>query len=331
MGAIGFGDHHRHLARARRRDRRLGAGCGGAVERAPLVQHAHRLVGLVGERCLGLAVARPRHRHDLDGADGGRRRGLAPRSCSEVGRGEATDALGRHRGAPRRIDLARVDQPFRARQDRGELDFGLEPAVVVLAARVHERAFDREVANAAEEREIAQLRELGSDLAGIGVDRIATGQDEVERARVGEHGRERLRGGEGVGAGEGRVGDEHTVDLDRALDAPRDGLAQRVLRRRRPEGDDGDLRTGPGLRELDRLTHRAPAVRVELELDAVALEPPVRAEVHLLEPRHLLHQHRDPHAPRLRPAPAHAHNCWETYPRLAPFPRTTVGRVIGGG
>ena len=52
-------------------------------------------------------------------------------------------------------------------------------------------------------------------------------------------------------------------------------------------------------RELDGLAHRAPAVRIELELDAVASQPPVGAELHLLELRDLLHQNGDPHTVRL--------------------------------
>ena len=51
--------------------------------------------------------------------------------------------------------------------------------------------------------------------------------------------------------------------------------------------------------ELDRLAHRAPAVRVHLELDAVAAQPSVGPELHLLELRDLLHQHRDARAPQL--------------------------------
>jgi hypothetical protein len=50
------------------------------------------------------------------------------------------------------------------------VDLGLEPTVVVLAPGRHERAVDREVTHAAEEREPAQLGDLGADLAGIGVD-----------------------------------------------------------------------------------------------------------------------------------------------------------------
>ncbi len=96
-------------------------------------------------------------------------------------------------------------------------------------------AVDGEVAHAGEEREVEQLRELGADLAGVGVDRVAAGEHEVERAFVFERGGERGRGGERVGAGERGVGDEHAVDVDVAREAPCDRLAQRVVGGRRAE------------------------------------------------------------------------------------------------
>ena len=46
-------------------------------------------------------------------------------------------------------------------------------------------------------------------------------------------------------------------------------------------------------RELDRLRDRAPAVRVHLELEAVAHEPTVGAELHRLELRDLLDERGD--------------------------------------
>ena len=54
------------------------------------------------------------------------------------------------------------------------------------------RSVDREVAHAGEEREVEQLGHLGPDLAGVGVDRVATGEHEVERAFTVERGGERL-------------------------------------------------------------------------------------------------------------------------------------------
>ena len=201
---------------------------------------------------------------------------------------------------PGRIDLGRIDEALRAREDRGQLHLGLHPAVVVLAARARRAVPSIERwRTPLRNGKVAQLGELGADLTGVGVDRVAAGEHEVERAVVCERGRERLRGGERVGTGERGVGDEHAVDVDVAVEAPRDRFAQRVLGGRRPERDDGDVRARARRRELDGLTHRAPAVRVELEVDAVAPEPPVGAELHLLELRDLLHQNGDPHRPRI--------------------------------
>jgi hypothetical protein len=92
----------------------------------------------------------------------------------------------------------------------------------------------------------------------------------------------------------------HALDVDRALLAPRDRFAQRVVGGRRSEGEDRDARTGPLRGELTRLGDGAPAVRIHLELDAVAPQATVRGEFHLFELRDLFDQHRDAHskAPR---------------------------------
>ena len=90
---------------------------------------------------------------------------------------------------------------------------------------------------AGDERQAEELGELGTDLAGVGVDRVAPGEHEVEATEVLDGGGERPRGREGVGTGEGRVGDEHAAAVDVAVGAPRDGLAQRVLGGRRSERD----------------------------------------------------------------------------------------------
>ena len=68
--------------------------------------------------------------------------------------------------------------------------------------------------DAGREREVEQLGELGADLAGVGVDRVAPDEHEVERAVVADRRRERACRRERVGARERRVGDEHAVDLD---------------------------------------------------------------------------------------------------------------------
>ena len=169
----------------------------------------------------------------------------------------------------------------------------------MLATRGNDVVVDREVAHSGEERKIAQLRELGADLTGVGVDRVTPGEHEIERALVSECGRECSRRRQRVRAGEGGVGDEHAVDVDRSRETPRDRLAQRVLGGRRSERDHRHARAGAYRRELDGLADRAAAVRVELEVDAVASQPSVGAELHLLEARDLLHQNGDPHKVRL--------------------------------
>ncbi len=104
-----------------------------------------------------------------------------------------------------------------------------------------------------------------------------------------------VRGGERVGSRERGVGDEHAGDVDVPLESPRDRLAQDVFGRGRAEREHGDMRARVLGRELDRLAHRAPAVGVHLELDAVAAQAAVGAERHVLELRDLLDQHRDAH------------------------------------
>ena len=147
---------------------------------------------------------------------------------------------------------------------------------------------------------VEQLGQLGPDLAGVGVERVAAHEDQVERPFAIDRGLERGGGCERVAAGERRVGDEHAVDLDVAFEAPRDRLAQRVFGRRRAERDHRDRRARTLGGELAGLAHRSPAVRVELELDAVAHEPTVGSELHLLEARDLLDQSGDAHRPTLQ-------------------------------
>ena len=137
--------------------------------------------------------------------------------------------------------------------------------------------------------------ELGADLAGVGVDRVAPDDDEIERPLALECSCQRLRCRERVGPGEGRVGDQHAVGRNVGGSPPGDGLAQRVVGARRPEGEHRHCSVADRGRELDRLRDRAPAVRVHLEVDPVAPEPPVVAELHLFESRDLLDQSSDAH------------------------------------
>ena len=146
-----------------------------------------------------------------------------------------------------------------------------------------------------DERQVEQRRDFRPDLAGVGVDRVAAGEHEIERALASERRRQRFRRREGVGAGERSVGHVHALDVDVALEAPGDRLSQRVVGGGRPEREHDDARPQPFGRELDRLADRAPAVRIHLGLDAVAAQTSVGSELHLLELRNLLHQYRDAH------------------------------------
>ncbi len=184
------------------------------------MQHPDRGARLVGDRRVGVDAPGAGNGHDLHVPHRCRRRRGAPRPRAELGRGQAADAVRGNRRALGRFDLGRVDQSLGAREDRGQADLGLEPAVVVLATRGDEIAVDREVSHPAQERQVAHVRELWRDLTGVGVDGVAAGEHEIERTLLPERGRERLCGGEGVGSSERRVGDEHTVGVDLALGCP---------------------------------------------------------------------------------------------------------------
>ena len=115
------------------------------------------------------------------------------------------------------------------------------------------RAFDAEVAHTGREREVEELGDLWSDLAGVGVDGVAAAQDQVERTVSLQCRCERAGGRERVGACERRIGDEHAVDLDRGLRAPRDRLPQHVVGRRWAEREDRHRSVTHRGRELDCL------------------------------------------------------------------------------
>ena len=155
-------------------------------------------------------------------------------------------------------------------------------------------SFDVEVTHAGEEGQTDQLGELGTHLAGVAVDGVAPDEHEIERPELLDRGGERPRRRQGVGTGEGAVGDEHAVGGDVTFERPRDRLAQRVFGTRRTEGDEGARAVGV-VREVDGLRHGAAAVRVHLEVETVALEPPVGAELHLFERGDLLDERGDTH------------------------------------
>ena len=84
------------------------------------------------------------------------------------------------------------------------------------------------------------LGDAGPDLCGIAVDCLLAGEYQV-RAPIGgsdlaDGGGERVGRRQRVGAGEGAIREQ-----DRTVEAERQSLAQAVLGRRRPHGEDGDL------------------------------------------------------------------------------------------
>ncbi len=135
--------------------------------------------------------------------------------------------------------------------------------------------------------QVEQLGQLSPDLAGVGVDRVSPGQDEVERAAPPKGGGEGVGRGERVRTGEGGIGDEHAV-----IGTPRYGFTEHVLGGGRAHGEHGAGAAGL-LGELDALAHRTAAVGVHLQLGAVAPESAVGSERHVLEPGHLLDEDGD--------------------------------------
>ncbi len=219
------------------RDRAGGARVVGAgIERAPLARArappraTWSASGASGHRW------RPRDDgHDLHRPDPRRRRVLPPRPRAEVGGGEHPDAVGAAR--PR----ARRDRPWPARttvpRTTGSRGGAARPAASRRRARTGRRADLRPDARwrtPVRNGRSSSSRDLGADLPGVGVDRVAPREHEVERTFVFERGGERRRGRERVGTCERGVGDEHAVDVDAAIEAPRDRLAQAC---RRPRAD----------------------------------------------------------------------------------------------
>ena len=243
--AVGFGDD-RDGGPARAPDAAGGtaSACSAVAARsAPRsLQDVHRVAHLLGERRVGLRDARAAHGHHLHRADPGGRRvrrptGPAPRSAAVRRRMRSAGTAARPGGS------TLVGSHSRSAHERTA---GSSTSACSQPSSCSQRAstrvaVDREVADAGEEREVEQLGELGTDLAGVGVDRVAAGEHEVERAFARERGGERLRGRERVGAGERGVGDVHAVDVDAAIESPRDRLAQRVVGGRRSEREHGDV------------------------------------------------------------------------------------------
>ena len=211
--------------------------------------------------------------HRARGADRRRAAGLAPRTGTEVGGGHPPQANGVDGGPPGGVHLAGVAEALGDRQDRGQRHLDLLAPVVVLELEAQERSDVDNVSDAAGEGEPEQLRQLGSDLSGLPVDGVAAEEDEVERPRRPQGGRQCARRGQGVGARERLV-----AHVEAGVRAPGHALAQDVLRARRPERDHR-ARAAAVAREEHAFGDGAAAVGVHLEGHAVAGEPaPLEAQ-----------------------------------------------------
>ena len=99
---------------------------------------------------------------------------------------------------------------------------------------------DRQMAHTRHERQVEELGDLGSDLARVGIDGVAPGEHQIERAGAPQRGCQRGGRGQRVGTGERGVGHVQTVDVYAAFEAPRDRFSQGVVGGGRPEREDRD-------------------------------------------------------------------------------------------
>ncbi len=159
-------------------------------------------------------------------------RGLAPRAGAEIGRGRRR---GCGRPGPRPGPRGSTLHGSQSRSARREHRRAGRPRPAPSRRRARSaassvRAVEREVAHAGRGTGGRAARRA-RDRPGRCRRRRSCGRR--ARGRTGPRGAiargERLGGGERVGAGERGVGDEHAADVDAAVEAPRDRLAQRVL------------------------------------------------------------------------------------------------------
>ena len=193
--------------------------------------------------------------------------GPAPRSAAATRR----DQPGGHRGASGRVDLGRVGQPFGAREHRRKPNLGLAPSRRP-ARNVRRRGRRR---SSSTRTPVRNGRSRSSAISGPTCPVSASTELRPVSTRSNapvarERGRERLRGCERVGTRERRVGDVYAGDVDVTVESPRNRFAQRVVGGWWAEREHHNRRTRTLARELARLRDRATAVRIHLELDAVA-------------------------------------------------------------
>ena len=158
----------------------------------------------------------------------------------------------------------------------------------MLESELQRAVGERELAYAGREGQAQELRDLRRYLPRVGIDRVASEQDQVEPAEHLDGSGERLGGGPRVAARERRVGDVYPV-----IGAERDGFAEHVLCARWAQCDDGE-RAAAGARQLGPLGHRAAAVVVHVQLEPVALQATIGAEGERFDLRDLFDERSDP-------------------------------------
>ena len=289
---LGDHPHRRATRRAARRERRPVVA--GRRERPQaLPERARERLG----RVAGQHLAAARARHVLDAGDPG---GRAP-GADVVGRephlggAEARDRLGRRRlplGLGREALLGEVlGRGDHRRQRPGHR---LEALVgLALGDQGARRRIELEPARPRHLRQVQHLRHLGTDLPRLGVGAGAAEEDEVGLLAR-EHGGQRARRRERVGAGEQRI-----EEMERAVGAERQALDEPVARAGRPHAECHHLAAVHGA-QRHRRAERAEVEGAHLARHALADEPAgLGVEAQRAERRHPLDAHDDPHPPSL--------------------------------
>ena len=195
--------------------------------------------------------------------------------------------------------LGRIAQPLGTRQQSWQAHGHIDPAVIVLTTQQQQAAFESELLDTACERQIEQFRKLGWDLPGVRIDRVLSGQDQVERALALECGGQRPSGGKRIAPGKGGIGQQDPLGVDVSVAAPCDALSKNSFRRGWTKGHQRDRAPGCSLGQFHRLTHGPPAERAHLQIAAVPHDATVGTQLHRLGHRGLFHNRCDTQRPRL--------------------------------
>ena len=258
---------------------------------------------LVGHRTLESSAA-TQHRLDPHLAHPGRAAGLAPRARSEVGGapgarcampstvGQTSGSLILHGSISRSAVLSTAGSATVASSHASSCS---QPTPHRVSAEV-----ELELLHPGGEGEVEQLGQLGADLAGLGVDRVAAarGSGRTVAAAPIAAASARAVASESLPAKAGSL-------TSTASSAPKASASRSTSSADGgPEREDGAGAAGLAGQQ-HALGHRPAAVGAHLEGDAVALEPAVRADLHDLELGDLLDERGDPQRPGARARRGH--------------------------